>query len=299
MLDNVKAAVLGAFIGDALALGAHWIYDQGRIARDIGRVETYRSPPADTYHPTKRAGQFTHYGDQTLVLLRSLAARKFFDLDDFGRRWRELFQSYDGYVDGATKGTLANIEFGDGPESWGSGSNDLAGAARLAPLVAVQDDLDGLIADARRQAKMTHNRTEVLDSAEFFARALWSVLGGTRPAAALEQAARADYAQPLRAWTEAGLAAAGQDTVQAVARFGQSCHAPDAFPSVVQIVARHEDDPAEGLIQNVMAGGDSAARGLLAGALLFGQAGLEAIPAPWLDGLDKREEITGLLESIG
>jgi hypothetical protein len=33
--------VLTSFAGDALALGAHWICDSDRIAREFGRVERF------------------------------------------------------------------------------------------------------------------------------------------------------------------------------------------------------------------------------------------------------------------
>ena len=66
MNDKVQAMVLASFIGDSLALAAHWIYDTEKIAREFGRVESFITPKPDSYHPTKRKGQFTHYGDQAL-----------------------------------------------------------------------------------------------------------------------------------------------------------------------------------------------------------------------------------------
>lgn len=299
MHDKTKAAVLGSFLGDSLALGAHWIYDQGLIAERFGRVDTLLAPAADSYHSTKKAGGFTHYGDQTLVLLESLAARKTFDLEDFGTRWLGLFRNdYRGYVDSATRQTLGTTEFG-GPGEWGSGSNDLSGAARLAPLAAVYaNDPEGFAAAARAQAKMTHNNAEVLDAAAFYARTLAAVLNGTPPVAAMEQAAGKPYAKPLKDWLETGLSMAHMPATQAVAALGQSCHAPDAFPAVAALVAKYEADPVEALVQNAMAGGDSAARGMILGALLFAHAGTAALPAAWLETLAARKKIEELLAAF-
>ena len=67
------------------SLGAHWIYSQREIAEKFGHITGYATP-ATSYHPGKQAGDFTHYGDQTMVLLRSLAAHGRFDLADFARR---------------------------------------------------------------------------------------------------------------------------------------------------------------------------------------------------------------------
>jgi pimeloyl-ACP methyl ester carboxylesterase len=61
-----------AFAADALCLGPHWIYDSTEIARIYSSGLTRYDAPHSKYHPGKRAGDFTHYGDQTLALLRRL-----------------------------------------------------------------------------------------------------------------------------------------------------------------------------------------------------------------------------------
>ncbi len=299
--DAALAGVLASFAADSLALGAHWIYDAGQIARSFGRTDSLADPLPGSYHKTRRAGQFTHYGDQTFVLLESVAASGGFDLADFFARWKALFADYDGYVDGATRNTRSRIDFGEGPETSGSNSHDLAGASRIAPLVlAAGDDLARLVQDARAQTRMTHNNPMILDAAEFFARAAHAALGGAGVEQALRAAAGADYAAaPIADWLAQGLDLAGTDSVSAIGSLGQSCNVEGALPGVVQLAVRHAQDPAEGLVQNVMAGGDSAARGLLLG-LLFGCAsGPGALPAQWQDGLEKAARIKELAAKIG
>ncbi|MDH3950637.1 MAG: ADP-ribosylglycohydrolase family protein, partial [Deltaproteobacteria bacterium] len=92
MQDNARAMVLASFAADSLALGVHWIYDASKIANEYGRVETFIKPKEDSYHPTKDKGEFTHYGDQQLVLLESVAVKNGFDLNDFSERWQEFFR---------------------------------------------------------------------------------------------------------------------------------------------------------------------------------------------------------------
>ncbi len=300
MSDASRAMVLASFLGDSLALGAHWIYNTKDIAQRFGRVDRLLAPQPDSFHAPKGAGEFTHYGDQTLVLLRVLAQSRGFDLQAFSRAWQDFFAAYSGYFDGATKNTLIGYKKGLGPEEAGSSSNDLAGAGRIAPLVCLlQDREDELVSAARAQTSMTHKDPLVVDSAEFFARTTLLVLQGQAPVAALEQAASRDYGHlPAREWLEKGFQSADQETVPAIAGFGKTCHAPHAFPGTVQIIARFEQDLQEGLVQNVMAGGDSAARGLLAGMVLGAYHGQEAIPGNWLDALKARQEIESLLDEI-
>jgi ADP-ribosylglycohydrolase len=300
MQENARAAVLASFAGDSLALGAHWIYSTGKIAREFGRIETFLDPGRDSHHPTKKKGEFTPYGDQALVLLESLAATGGFDPGDFSRRWRQLFSGYTGYYDQATKGTLANLSRGRPFLEAGSPSNDIAGASRIAPLVAMlHHDEEGLVAAARMQTAMTHTDSLTVDASGFFARVCAVVLEGSSPGKALRDVALRHFmGTPLQQWVEKGTESRGKESAEVIKAFGQSCHTPEAFPGVIHLIARYEDDLKEALVQAVMAGGDSAARGMLAGMVLGAYHGMKAIPEDWLKGLVRRQEIETLLDRI-
>lgn len=300
MDEKRKAMILGSFLGDSLALGVHWIYDVDRIQREFGRVDRLSKPLKDSYHPTKDAGEFTHYGDQTLVLLESVVSGRKFDLRDFAVSWRKLFENYSGYFDHATKGTLKNLAEGRDPAQSGSNSSDLAGAARIAPLVAIHTaDQEELVSDVRAQTAMTHNHPVVLQDAEFFARTLWLVLSGMAPIAAMENVcADCFHGSSLDESVSRGLASAGNPTIDVVLKFGQSCDARGAFPAVIHLIARYENNLRNALIENVMAGGDSAARGMLVGMVLGAHLGMEAIPFEWLDALKRKEYVLDLLERL-
>jgi len=292
--------VLASFAADSLALGVHWIYDAEKIKKDFGRVNGLRKPLPGSYHPTKEKGEFTHYGDQAFVLLESVAAKKEFDLSDFSTRWRELFKSYRGYVDQATKMTLRNLDRGTAIEEAGSSSSDLSGAARIAPLVyRYHKDPETLVKAARAQTRMTHNNPVVIDSAEFFARVCCQVLAGAAPVQALTEVAVQRFeGHPLSAWLKAGIDAAGNDPVSTILRFGQSCHTDEAFPGVVHLIATYEKDLREALVQSVMAGGDSAGRGLLVGMVLGAHRGDQDLPKQWVSELKRGGDILRLLDQI-
>jgi ADP-ribosylglycohydrolase len=300
MDDKGKAMVLASFAADSLALGAHWIYDTESIVKLFGRVESFLKPSPKSYHVTKDKGDFTHYGDQAYVLLESLAAKKGFDLFDFSARWRALFEDYNGYVDHATKLTLSAYASGGTYEDPGSPSDDLAGASRMAPLVyAHRSDIEILVKNVKAQTRMTHSSSVTIDSAEFFARVTWRVLQGTQPVEAIAKISREHFgSSPISGWVQAGLESKDKDSVSAISRFGQSCHTGEAFPGVVQLIARYENDLKEGLIQSVMAGGDNAARGMMVGMVLGAHLGMESLPAEWCDALKKKDRILTLLEKL-
>ena len=300
MRENLEAMVWASFAGDSLALGVHWIYDTGVIDQKFGRVESFVKPAEPTYHPTKDRGEFTHYGDQTIVLLESVAHCQGFDLGHFAGSWQALFNGYKGYFDGATKATLQNFAAGKGPGEAGSSSTDLSGAARIAPLAyAYANDLDHLIAAARAQTALTHNHSQVIDSAEFFARVVYQILHGAAPTGALQEVAADHFARsPYSRWLEQGLQSVDIDTRQAIRQLGQMCEVEAAFPAVVHLIVKYETDLARALVENVMAGGDSAGRGLLVGMVLGAYSGRTAIPVRWISELKARGRIAECLARI-
>ncbi|HNP26897.1 MAG TPA: ADP-ribosylglycohydrolase family protein, partial [Nitrosomonas sp.] len=98
ILDRASGAVMGAFIGDALALGPHWYYNLDDLRRDYGEwIDTYTDPKPDRYHAGLKAGQLSQAGFILTLMIRSLVDRGGYDTDDFCRRLdEELFPLLDG-----------------------------------------------------------------------------------------------------------------------------------------------------------------------------------------------------------
>jgi len=300
MTEKAKAMVLASFVADALSLGPHWMYDPQKIEEKFGRVDRLTAPLPKSFHNTKEKGQFTHYGDQMMVLLASAAEKGAFDLKDFSDRWRRLFENYDGYFDGATKSTLANYEKGKSPEEAGSSSDDLAGASRVAPLVCLyRNDPDKLAESAEAQTRMTHADPATVESAAYFARVGQAVLEGAAPVEAMKSVAEAHFdVSPVSAWLQKGLATVDRDSVEVIGEFGRSCHTGEMFPGVVHLIAKYENDLKEALIQCVMTAGDSAARGALVGMVLGARHGIDDLPREWFDDMAANETIRNHLEKM-
>ena len=300
MEDNVRAAVYGAFVGDALSLGPHWVYNTNVIDKKFGIVDHYLDPMT-SYHKGKHAGDMTHYGDQMLLLLESVTAATGFDLERFTDDWKAYMDSYKGYLDQATKATLQNMANGWEYPDCGSKSEDLGGAARIAPLVVAHHaNLQQLIEAARAQTTLTHNNPTVISGAEFFARVVVNVLGGLKPSDAMTavQEAMADLGV-VGDWLSEGLETSGLDSRQTIADFGQMCEIEAAFPATIHLIAKFEDDFKQAMIANVMAGGDSASRGMLTGMVLGAYHGTAAIPESWIAELNSIDTINVCLSRLG
>jgi ADP-ribosylglycohydrolase len=297
MKKHAEAMVLASFTADSLALGAHWIYDTAVIDNDVGRVDTLRNPPENSFHPTKRAGELTHYGDQALILLESIAEHKGLDIGYFAEKWYSAMGTYTGYRDHATKDTLKNFASGKSDPPFGSGSTELGGAVRIAPLIyALRQDRDRLLTAVREQTAMTHNDPQVVESAAYLADVLLFILGGLTPSDAFEKAA--DDHKELQKWVDKGLQSKGQATRATIKAFGQMCNVSAALPSVIHLATTHGNDLKSALVENVMAGGDSAARGMAVGMVLGAHLGLQSIPDQWLQELKAYRRIVDLLGTL-
>jgi len=90
--DRATGALMGAFIGDALALGPHWYYDLDELHADYGDwISDYTAPKAGRYHSGLNAGASSQAGVLLRLTLQSLVERGAYDEADFCRRLDEDF----------------------------------------------------------------------------------------------------------------------------------------------------------------------------------------------------------------
>lgn len=295
--------VLASFIGDALSLGPHWIYDPAEISKKLGKIAGYHAPLA-SYHPGKAAGDFTHYGDQMLVLLRSLAAVGHLDLSHHTQTWRDFWENpaTRSYRDGATKSTLAALQAGSAPSAAASTSQDIAGAAKIAPLFLLGWENDGeLIAAARALSGLTHRAPCVTECAEFFVRVALAVRSGSEiDSALLATLGLGHWCALPPEWGAAALRSSKSSAsdAAALADHGLACDTASAFPSICHLLLKYPAEPCTALLENASAGGDSAARGMILGMVYGAKFPLSIWPATWLDEMTRKTEIFSLIEKV-
>ena len=125
----------------------HWVYDQEEIAAAFPSGIRKPEAPISKYHDGKSAGELTHYGDQAVMLKRSLEKRSGFDAEGWREDWLAAMRDYAGYVDGASRETMKSG--GTSP----SDSDDLGGAARIAPILDLGLSPGETISAARAQTE--------------------------------------------------------------------------------------------------------------------------------------------------
>lgn len=280
----------GSFTAEALSLGVHWIYDPAVIASRHGRVTEYHAPGAGSYHPRKRAGDQGHVGDQAVRLLHFLHRERRWNASAFLADWQAMWLGYDDYVDKATKGTLANLQSGATLTTCGAPSDELAGPARIAPLMAffAEKPEAEAVAAAIEQTVLTHRTPAAIECAEFLARAVHRLLHGMALNETLEQTAPK--------WALAAAADAGDE--DAMGKLGRACPIPQALPAVLWLAQRHGHDFEQASVENAMAGGDNCARALTLGMLLGAAQGIDAIPAAWRKKLHAASALDAFLTDL-
>ena len=303
-VDRLRGAIWGQLVGDAAALGSHWIYDVEELRR--------RWPAEGHYHRGKRAGDLTHYGHAALLLLGSVAERGRFDERDFGGRFLETFEStaYHGYVDRAMRLTMANhrafvaanpgaaFDFQQGAEDF-----EPATVSRLAPVAVAHRDDPELLKVVERATLVSQRHPRATAHAQLHALILRELFRG---AALPEALARAEAAMPtdapfcedLRTELSAARGRSGEEVRLATGQLGQHCRLDQSFPSAVHCALRHQGDFRAAIVDDLRAGGDTAGRGSMIGAWLGASLGIAAIPAEWRQRLLAHDEIERNIERV-
>ncbi|KAG2442291.1 hypothetical protein HXX76_002377 [Chlamydomonas incerta] len=288
--SRAVAAVVGSSLADASAMGVHWVYDLGLMeqyeverraaagqASSSGAVRgghpftygcEFMEPPRSPFY-AYASGRNSPYGEQTLVLLQSLADSGGLECGHYADTFEATFgpgSGFDGYRDVSTKGFLRNYARAMPPPLSGANDAQANAIARLAPLVAAfavgdhapTDGGDGeqpagLLKATELATRVTQNTDAAVAWACAGARVLELLLGGSRAEAAVRevvadlrspQGLLVPYCGPLAAELADHLAKAhdlrGVPVPEATAVLGRNCHMPNALQTPLQVVMHVE-----------------------------------------------------------
>jgi ADP-ribosylglycohydrolase len=181
---------MGAFVGDALALGPHWYYDLDELRRNFGNwITDYTDPKPDHYHAGLHAGQSSQAGIILGLLAESLVAQGDYVEADFCKRLDEdLFPLLDGTpMQGPGGYTSQSIRETwrlrvQEKRPWGqvAGLADTTEAAERIPALAVRHALrpDLLATAASNNTALTQRDTTVMAMTVAYASILGSLIRG-------------------------------------------------------------------------------------------------------------------------
>jgi ADP-ribosylglycohydrolase len=276
--DKIKDLVLTSLVTDAYCLGTHWIYDENQLINNDIRWEELNKPLA-IWHKGKSAGDFTHYGDQTYWLYEFLKDKDSFDENEYLKFWFEKMKTYTGYIDGASRDTILNIENSVTPS--GSNSHDLSIVGRIVPLLKVSKTKEEFLQNVEKFVKLTHNSKEAVKSADFFANLLLMVLEKNDIEKSIVQL-KSSYDSYFQDMIQKGLDSKNSDTFKTIREFGPACDINGGFSGVIHLLCKY-DNLKDMLISNSKAGGDTSARAMIASVILLANKQMSEIPKNWLN----------------
>lgn len=310
------ACLLGAFLGDALAMPVHWYYDRAALARDYGRVTELvapRHPHADSilwrssyaapnakgeilheqseywgkrgvhYHQFLRAGENTLNMQLALELMVSLRDRGGYDRDDYLRRYIGFMTTpgrhRDTYVEECHRNFFTKYARGKKPEDCGGEDIHIGGLAHV-PVLAVRyaDDEAVALAVVREHVRLTHRGESVETAARDLTRMLIAIINGANVRGSIEKFGNSWVGRKkLESWA----ARPDEEVVGAV--LSPACYLEDSFPASLFLAWKYADDLQTALVANTNLGGDNCHRGIVVGALVG--AGGVTIPERWARAL--------------
>lgn len=342
--ESIKGAFFASLVGDALCLGSHYEYDAQKIFKAYGNkpIEKFMGPGEmmggqthgigwgeRNYHPGKKAGGTTDYGDYNILVLEHLAATanppRDFDVSALIPHWQKrLTTNWGSWICTMTKETFGQIQAGKQVHELGGISNAMA--IRHVAAHAYYDDEETL-AKVARQAMFTHTSEEALSGGEFFARVTHRVINGMHPNDAMETVAMqinpfivSKVSQAIAKYKEAtnpdselskepfvdDLALTSMARLWDIGRsepirVGKASPTEGTLPGAVYFIlkyANEENGLKKALQANAMVGGDNASRAIAIGMVLGAFKGVDAIPQEWKDTLDDYAYCDDLLNKL-
>jgi len=318
--ERAEAAVLGAMVADAAAMPLHWLYDPDDIRRLLqaagreGQPEFFPVPSSPFYKAA--VGTQSPYGNQTLVLLRSLAGSwPGAGVDGFLAAYAEQnfaeFQNFaaHAWTDASTRGFVKNYAAGLRWPACGAQDNQANALAHMVPAVAAtwcwnEGDALDLV---EKVIRTTQNTDEAAAFGTAGARILRRLIMGQSVAQAVNHTVVALMTTKERLpccdgyfadrLSEVFRVREGITHYQAVNLIGSSCMYPQNLISGAHLLSSGQTDFVEGIRSTILAAGDQASRGMFLGAALGAAAGSPEM-IPWSTQADSAEEVQALAKRI-
>jgi ADP-ribosylglycohydrolase len=321
--DRASGALMGAFIGDALALGPHWYYNLDELHADYGDwISDYTTPKPGRYHAGLKAGESSQAGVLLHLTLKSLVECRSYNEKDFCRRMdNDFFPLIDGTPNNGPGGYTSESIRGAWHKRvklglpWGecSGNADNTEAAERIIAIAIRYALHPaklVEAVSSNTALMQTDGTVMAMTAAFGA-----ILGMLVEGDALD----ATISEKLIARLKSGelpfmgdgkfsspdaLLGAGYNAIAALDTdiriepawkvslvYGMPCAVYHQFPAAYYLAARFNNDFESAVLHAINGGGQNQARAMLTGALAGAQIGLSGIPQRFIDGLENHAQL--------
>jgi len=319
--ERIRGALFGALVADALCLGSHYEYDAPKIKKAYGGkpIDKFMGPGDHmggmthgvgwgqrNYHPGKRVGENTDYGDYNILILEYLANQKGaggrMELKTLIPHWQKRMKNWKAWMCTQTKQTLQQVQSGVPHKQLGGMSNAMA-IRHAAAYGAFHKEDD--VVHAAATSMFTHREPTAQEGGKFFAQVTFRIIhGGLRPREAIEEVAKesssfikkkvkqaidkvAEATDPTQALSKEefvdDLALTSMARLWEVGKsepikVGKASPTEGTLPGAIYFILKY-DNLEQASAANAMVGGDNASRAIPVGMVLGAAKGVSAIPA--------------------
>lgn len=333
--SRFQAACWGAWIGDALAMPAHWYYKRELITRDYGQIKELLAPknphpdsilwrsryestsekdnilhdqaefwgkPGIHYHQNLKAGENTLNLKLSSLLAESLIENKGYNQEDYTQRYIDFMLNPDShkdtYVEEAHRAFFKNYAIGKKIEKCGIEDSHIGALSTLIPLILFyHKDKETLLYKVEKHLGLTHKGITTSKAGQLYAEIIYHGLkGGSMEDTLFTKIGRGRYqalGSPYNRWIK------NYRDEEVVGKLvSTACYMEDALPATIYLALKYDTHFEKGLIQNTNLGGDNCHRGVVLGAILGAQGGLENIPASWLENLQEKTRYQTIVDQL-
>jgi ADP-ribosyl-[dinitrogen reductase] hydrolase len=323
-VDEIRRrnCLLGAFLGDALAMPVHWYYNRAALARDYGRVADLvapKNPHADSilwrstytapnpkgeilheqaaywgrrgihYHQFLRAGENTLNMQLALELLAVLREHRSYNRAEYLKRYIDFMTTpgrhRDTYIEECHRNFFTKYARDKKPEDCGDDDIHIGGLAHVPILAAwYADNESAALENVREHVRVTHRGELVETAARDLTKMLIAILNGSGVRESIEKFGNGWVGRrKLEAWAQRP----DEEVIGSI--LSPACYLKDAFPAALFLAWKYSNNLESALIANTNLGGDNCHRGIVVGALV-GASGA-AIPEGWTNNLIFHEHL--------
>ncbi|WP_218574467.1 ADP-ribosylglycohydrolase family protein [Halopseudomonas laoshanensis] len=268
----------------------------------------YWDRPNVHYHQGMRAGDNTLNAHCALTLIEVMnAAGGHYDRDGFLRAYIQLMMADDSahpdtYAESYHRGFFANLAKGSPPDQCAAVTHDtpsIGGLVTIAPLVIAERLRGTSLADTRQLCRehlaLTHPDAFLAEVCDAYVQLIDGLLfrqDDTQVQELLLNAARGISRRDLTKLVEGRRAE--REVIGNV--LSPACYISDAWPAVLYLACKHQQDPLQALQVNAEVGGDNVHRGSVLGVLLGLIQGEAA--GGLFDQLTKQASISPAIEQL-
>lgn len=323
--SRIEGAIMGAFIGDALALGPHWYYDLAELRQEYGDwISDYSAPKSNRYHAGLKAGASSQAGIILALTIQSLLDNQDYNQAHFCQQLdTKLFPYLDGTPmhgpGGFTSQSMRDVwQARQQNKAWGevaSNADNTEAAERIPALAALYFNAPKKLSEnINANVALTQSDPTIGAMTCAYGLVLGQLIQGQHLDANISGKLMSllqtedlafPFPSPDALLTVSSIASAVQEhnvriepawKVSLV--YGLPCAVYHQLPAVYHLAARFQTDFESAVLHAVNGGGQNQARALLTGALCGAIGGIEAIPERFIKGLLLSEEYKNLATQL-